>query len=182
MKKLTAIYSVVLVLCFASFALAQAKSDISPTKKKLIAEIVSVTKADKKAEQSTTEFMKEMNKLYPTIVDSVVAGFDNLNESEKANLKREMLGKRQSFNKRFQEKLVEKISFTDLIEATIYPVYDKLFTEAELNDLLTFYKSPTGKKFMEVSPLLGSEVLKRTTQYLLPKVKGIMNEIKEEGF
>lgn len=182
MKKVFIFYSLILMLSFASAALSQQSEEISPEKKKLIAEIISVTEADKQAEESTKQFMVEMGKLYPSIVDSVLQEDDKLTPSQKAEVKKELLAKQAGFNKRFETKLFARINYKELIDKTIVPVYDKLFSEAELKDLLAFYKSPIGKKLTQVSPQLGTEVLNRTTTYLLPKVEGVIKELTEEGF
>lgn len=184
MKKNSLFLTLFLIFCFSTITFSQEsqkKVEISPEKKQIIAEIITITEADKQAEQSTKDLMNEMGRLYPGIVDSVLKDYEDISDAEKAKLRKEMLAKQETFNKRFQTRYFELISFKDLIDQTIYPVYDQLFTEQELKDLLEFYKSPTGKKFINVSPQLGREIINRTTTYLLPKIEEIMLEITKEG-
>jgi uncharacterized protein len=40
---------------------------------------------------------------------------------------------------------------------TVVPVYEKHFTPAEINDLLAFYRTPTGRKAISVMPAVMNE-------------------------
>jgi hypothetical protein len=59
-------------------------------------------------------------------------------------------------------------------------LHDKYFTESELRDLVSFYKSPTGKKVIEVMPDLIVESMTRTTQAIMPKVAELVRQIEDE--
>jgi hypothetical protein len=52
----------------------------------------------------------------------------------------------------FQSKL-DMDSFVELF----IPLYDKYFTHDEIKGLIQFYESPTGKKLLEVTPLIAQE-------------------------
>ncbi len=65
-----------------------------------------------------------------------------------------------------------------------YPkVYDKYFTENEINELLKFYQSPTGQKFIKVTPDIQMEYMQNfmNVEYLSfqKKVEEKRKEIKE---
>lgn len=46
-------------------------------------------------------------------------------------------------------------------------VYEKFFTEEEINDLILFYESPTGKKLLEKTPEISGEIMNiMTTKYM----------------
>jgi hypothetical protein len=49
---------------------------------------------------------------------------------------------------RLRDELPQKINYAELIEQLSYSLYDKYFTEEELQDLIAFYQSPTGKLVM----------------------------------
>jgi len=67
-----------------------------------------------------------------------------------------------------------------LIEQVSYPVYDKYFTEAELRDIIGFYKSSTGKKAIAMMPQILDDSMRLTNEILLPKMSSIMGEIIAE--
>lgn len=74
---------------------------------------------------------------------------------------------------------------TDLINNEAPGIYDRNFTEDEIKDLMTFYKSPTGKKSIELMPNIQKELMGVMLSKYLPnfqmKVKALMDEVKEEG-
>jgi uncharacterized protein len=58
--------------------------------------------------------------------------------------------------------------------------YAKYFTESELADLVAFAETPTGRKSIQVTPQLLSEALDSGMESLTPKMRAIMDAVKEE--
>jgi len=50
------------------------------------------------------------------------------------------------------DKASEYVNYNELIEKLI-PVYTKHFTEQEIESLITFYRSTTGKKMIDKTPI-----------------------------
>jgi hypothetical protein len=167
------------VLCFSSICFAQ-NVTISPNKKKVIAEIVSVTKADQSVKEVMQSMFKQMNASYPLIIKGMTDKRTDLTPAQKAKIENDLINKRTDFEVRFQQKIIQAINFQEYVEATIYPLYDKYFTETELNDLLTFYKTPTGQKLNAVLPQLSAEGIRLSQEYLIPKINGIVEEVLKE--
>lgn len=59
----------------------------------------------------------------------------------------------------FWKKVGEKQNLTELINL-IVPIYSKYLEEKEIDDLIAFYKTPTGKKIIEKLPLIMSDSMK----------------------
>ena len=38
-------------------------------------------------------------------------------------------------------------------------IYDKYFTDSEIKDYIAFYKSPSGQKFVNVTPALQADIM-----------------------
>lgn len=55
-------------------------------------------------------------------------------------------------------------------------LYAAHFTTEELNDLLRFYRSPTGAKMLSVSAQIGTEVVTRMNDQLMPKIQEAMRK------
>jgi len=68
----------------------------------------------------------------------------------------------------------------------IVPLYAKHFTEAELDELLAFYRSPIGRKTNETMPGLmqeSMELVATESQSSIPKIKERVTEkLRAEGF
>ncbi len=77
---------------------------------------------------------------------------------------------------------MKEISWDNLKEDYI-SIYAETFTEEELKGLVTFYKSPVGRKFIEKQP----ELMKRTMEIsqekmmeLIPKMQELAKEMEEQ--
>lgn len=51
-------------------------------------------------------------------------------------------------------KLAKKVSSDEQLGIRMATVYTEIYTEAEIQELLTFYKTPIGKKSIEVMPVV----------------------------
>jgi uncharacterized protein len=62
-------------------------------------------------------------------------------------------------------------------------LYADSLTQVEINDLLKFYQSPTGKSYLEKLPILTqqvTEIAKRKTEPLYPQIQTIIQDSVEE--
>ena len=67
-----------------------------------------------------------------------------------------------------------------LLHESYLRIYAKYFTEQEIEDLVAFYASPTGKKTLEVLPQLMSEGMKAGVDTLTPKIQEVIAQVTEE--
>ncbi|MBS1960424.1 MAG: DUF2059 domain-containing protein [Bdellovibrionales bacterium] len=58
------------------------------------------------------------------------------------------------------KKFYEKVMSYDSIETKVAKIYAKHYTNQELADLLAFYSTPTGKKSLEIMPVVMQESMK----------------------
>jgi len=56
----------------------------------------------------------------------------------------------------YWDKASKYVNYNELIEKLI-PVYTKHFTEQEIESLITFYRSTTGKEMIDKTPLILQE-------------------------
>jgi hypothetical protein len=82
--------------------------------------------------------------------------------------------------KRMQEKMATSLNLAEYMEKVSLELYDKYFSESELKDMLAFYKTPTGKKTIEVMPKLMADSMQKSTEQFMPKMMSIINEIIAE--
>jgi hypothetical protein len=76
------------------------------------------------------------------------------------------------------EELIENGFVTDLM----HNLYKKHFTLAEIKDLLTFYRSDTGKKATSVLPVLSQEAMVLTKEHMAiinPKLQKSLRKVLE---
>jgi len=58
------------------------------------------------------------------------------------------------FIKQYERHMKKTMTWEGLVKNVYAPLYLKHFTVKEIKDIITFYKSPTGKKFLKKSPRL----------------------------
>jgi uncharacterized protein len=59
-------------------------------------------------------------------------------------------------------------------------IYDKYFSQEEINDFIKFYKSPSGQKFIKVTPDIQKELMTIMMQKYLPEIQKSMKAKMEE--
>jgi len=55
-------------------------------------------------------------------------------------------------------------------------LYDKYFTQSEINDYITFYKSPSGQKFLKATPDLQKDMMNILMQKYMPDMQKTIKE------
>lgn len=79
----------------------------------------------------------------------------------------------------YWDKVGEKRNLTNLVNL-IVPIYSKHFEEKEIDDLLTFYKTPTGKKIIAKLPLIMNESMKEGEKWGRDLSEKIGKELEEK--
>jgi hypothetical protein len=144
-----------LLAVIAGFSLAaMAQKAISPEKRKLIGELVAVTRMDTDIEKSADTFLALYDSIYLSTIKQSLEGRTDLSPNEREKLETAMVERSKAFSKKFKERLPAAVNFPEFIENTVYSLYDKTFTEKEIADLIVFYKSPTGQKVISAMPQL----------------------------
>ena len=59
-------------------------------------------------------------------------------------------------------------------------IYDKYFTEKEIKDFIVFYKSPSGQKFLSLSPEIMKEFMGTMMQKYMPEIQKTITAKMEE--
>ncbi|MBV7440397.1 DUF2059 domain-containing protein [Weeksellaceae bacterium TAE3-ERU29] len=101
-----------------------------------------------------TDSMKQM---LPVLIEQVKAQYPNVPQS-------------------YWDKFKNKIDTNELINL-IVPVYDKYYTEAEIDQLVKFYKTPIGQKVRKVTPQVSVESMQAGQQWGLKIAQEIVEEL-----
>lgn len=176
MKKILSL-CLAFLICFLVCVKVQAQTQITPEKKQLIGELLLLTKVDKQIAEITDTMLKSMETTYPSILNQIVGSRTDLTAEDRENFNKQANKSFQSFSKKFRERLPQAVDYPQYIEEAFYPLYDNVFTEKELSDLVAFYKTETGRKIVEKMPLLFAESIRVSQEKLLPKMMKLVNEI-----
>lgn len=160
-----------------------ATPSISSEKQALIRELLELTSSQKTIDAMFKAQADQVDKELPQLVWQAVSGMQELKSltpAQREELRLKVLSSPLGPGKRMYELIQAKIDFHKLIEDISFPLYDKYFTDSELRDLVSFYKSPTGKKVIEVMPNLLTETINQTASAVLPRMTEIMTQIQKE--
>jgi len=81
----------------------------------------------------------------------------------------------------FWEEVAKEINADDLIKLVI-PIYEKYYSEEDIDQLINFYKSPIGKKMQEVTPLLTQESMAAGQVWGREIAEKVVAKMKELGY
>lgn len=81
----------------------------------------------------------------------------------------------------FWEEFKKEINPDD-IENMILPIYDKYYTEADIDQLTAFYKSPIGKKMIQTMPLVMRESMVAGQNWGKEIATKVLARLKEKGY
>ena len=75
----------------------------------------------------------------------------------------------------------QKIDVDDFINLYI-PVYDKHFSHEDIRELIQFYESPIGKRFVEKTPSITQDSMAIGQEWGMRLGQKIMQELKKSGY
>lgn len=68
------------------------------------------------------------------------------------------------------------------IEELIIPVYEKYYTDEDINNLIAFYKTPTGVKVIQTMPQVLQESMSIGNKWGAQLAELVMKRLKEKGY
>ena len=182
-KNLTsAAATAILAVGLAAGSVRAQEPAIAPEKRALIQELLAVTNAKKNAAATMRAISAQAEQDLPRMMVQMVATDPDLKltaQQRKDALKIAEESAASGF-RRFQTLFAQQVDVGRLVEDLSYPVYDRFFTAGEIKDLIAFYKTPTGKKTLEVTPQLMAETMARTNERLIPVMQQIYRQIVAE--
>jgi hypothetical protein len=81
----------------------------------------------------------------------------------------------------FWDEFLKEIKPDEFVSLTI-PIYDKYFTEEEIRQLITFYKTPTGQKIISTMPSVMKEAMTAGQTWGKEISDKILKRLKEKGY
>lgn len=164
----------------AAVAPAATSATLTPAKKALILELLKMTDADKQVEMIINQLTLSHQRRYPTLLAQAINAAPNLSEEKKKELIATAQEQSARSSERLRQLFMQKIDLSQVMQEVALVVYDKNFTESEMQDIITFYKTPTGKKTLQALPAVMSESMEMTTALITPPLSDIMKQVLQE--
>ena len=160
---------------------AQAQEPISPEKRALIKEFLELQQVRRNTEAFVEIQLNQQEQALPQMLAAAVDNNPNLTAAERQAMRQGIIEGAAEASKRLRQYFKEHIDFGQVAEDISYPIYNKYFTEDELRDLIAFYKSATGRKYIAILPQVLNESTAMASEILLPKMQQAMNEVIGEA-
>ena len=161
----------------------RATAPVSAEKRALMNELFDVTQLRKTADEIHKGIMEQQRRITKEVTLQsleVNPDYQELSDENREKLRTELLQDSERVEQRVGQLMTERIDLPTLIEEISYQLYDKYFTVAELKDLVAFYRSPTGKKAIEIVPKLFSESMELARVSLQPKMAEVITILSKE--
>ncbi|MGA2509568.1 MAG: DUF2059 domain-containing protein [Candidatus Acidiferrales bacterium] len=84
----------------------------------------------------------------------------------------------EQMNKMY-DKMMQKMPIDDLLQA-MEPVYAKHFTKGDVDSMIAFYASPTGKKMLAEMPAITQEAMQASSGVIRKYMDQTMQEIQDQ--
>lgn len=186
-KKITLNISLLLILTclLATFTQAQqtntsSSPNTSPEKQALIKEYFEATGGRESTDKMLDAVFTNVENTVPTLVTARIEQDKNLTVTQKAEVLKGLTERTLNLTRKIRDGLRQELDFNKLVEDITYPLLDKYFTENELKELITFYKSPVGQKTISVQPQLYIDAVNKMNAALIPAMQKVMTRVTEE--
>lgn len=156
-----------------------ARAEVDGQKRVLILELIEISGGDAAAGQIVDVTLAHLAGAYDTMLDEIMRSETELSAEEKQAL-RSRLGDYDRFSRAFRARFQERIDMAEVLESVYVPLYDQSFSTEELQEIVAFYRTPTGRKVVEVLPRLAQQGMERTLPKMQPKVMALVGEILAE--
>jgi len=171
---------IVLLFCLSIAVPAFAQDSPSTTKMALIKELMALMEVSANAEALSSQIMERMRgtllKLFSENIRKILTEEGTAKiDAKKLEAQVDEISLR--IVNRIQVEMKSRINLQDVIDQIGSQVYDKYFTEAEVKDMITFYKSPTGRKSIKLIPKLFSETMQQVSLAVTPKIQSYFDEV-----
>jgi uncharacterized protein len=146
---------------------------VDPEKKVLIRELIKLMNVDKTMHEVVNQMFAMQKAMVLRSVESSAMSPEKQKSIEDAMSRA---------STRFSEALFDEIKLPAYVDDVYIEVYSKYYSASELKDLIAFYKSPTGMKFINLTPEVAKDSMVIFQERMLPKIQSMSAQILKEEF
>lgn len=166
---------IVVLMLFGCVAGARAQAVVAPEKRELIKELLELTGGTKAIDAMMEAIDRQQERDLPELISQSVPG-KNLTPAERAALEQKMRDTAIRVHKRMKA-VFERMNYQQMVLDIGASIFSKYFDEGELKGMIAFYKSPLGKKTIELMPAMMTEMMAQMSKTILPKIQVEMDKI-----
>jgi len=169
----------ILAFCFIIALPAYAQDAITPEKKVQIKELMKVLNTSTNSEAVVDQFLGQgLKQSAPLISKALLMEIpqDKLSPDEEKRLKSEADEATQRIFVRVRTEFPKRVNLGELLDQVGLEIYAKHFSEEEIKELITLYKSPAAQKFLRLLPQITAEMLPKVQEWVTPALTQLMEE------
>jgi len=167
---------VIIATCVCSI---NAQTPETTSKRAAIQELLTVVGA---TQYARTAFTVWMNEYSDALAKDTIKTFENGNWSPEVRLKMETLTR--DFHKRLSQRLTDellvRVGYEALLNRLYAESYDEHFSETEIRELIAFYRTPIGQKYVGFVPKVAVSLQQKAQAAIQAPMTTITREILEE--
>ena len=179
MKKMF-LSTIVAILLVAVGASAQESAGISPEKIALVKELIEVTGSKEQSIKMMDTMMAFQDVQTRSMIATMFDDDKDMTPADRAMAKELATQSAERAIASVQEFFRSEVDLVQMMEAIVIPIYSKHFTESELRDMISFYRTPTGQKMIRTMPDVVVESLGIMSEQLMPKLQIFMKKAVEQ--
>ena len=165
-----------LLLCAGLSAAAAGAAEMSASKQQLVREILDLSAGSQAPEQLADLYLAQLRSVFGSLVDRLVASEKDLPPEQLEKL-RGGLSDFDRFAAAFRTRFPRSIDIRSIRDQVYMPLYDRYFDEQELREIVDFYRTPAGRKAIQVMPAILQQGAEAMRPLLEPSVMALVGEI-----
>jgi len=167
------------LLLFAAASVADAQSSTVSDKRAVAQELLTTIGATQTAKAI---FQSLITQYSTALAKDSVESFEKKNWPPQSRERAKALA--QEFYKNLSERLRDEVPrrtrYEEIVSNIYLDSYESYFSESEMRELISFYKSPVGQKFLSFGPVMSGAIQQRTARELEPLTLSVTREIVED--
>ncbi|MFA6451085.1 MAG: DUF2059 domain-containing protein [bacterium] len=173
---IVALFAVVLATGAATAQDAAAgKESVSPQKIELLKRLFADMKLDENMKQVFDSMAAQMKAAAPQMLKGMI------DENEMTDRDRQIMDELMPpFMEKIYKTIFNSFDINKMVEEIYIPLYAKYFDEDDIKAMIAFYESPTGKKFIDLTPALTAEAMQKMMTDIIPQMTEAMKPVLDE--
>ena len=151
----------------------------SPHKQELLNKLADVANVRANATLGFQALMGNLSASFNGVAQQVVGASQLVAPADRQATIDRIVAARDRVVKQIGDRIAQRVDYPKMSVDTYMRLYDKLFTEQELGDLLTFYQTPTGRKLTSSAQQMLAESGQAQGQ-LLTVTRQVVDEVMKE--
>lgn len=181
-SKCLRILSITVLLTVVLPVFSYSKTDVKSEEQKVFRQFFEVIGAEAQYNQMLDIMVRQFQQGLASGLQRQAAKVEDAGQAEKDRVIQLFKQVLFTYVERIKTAMVAEMPFDDLVENVYYPVYSKYFHVSDLKEIITFYESPIGKKFVSMSPILIDETVSTFNRKYGVKLRELSTRIADEEF